>query len=382
VRNLFHIDPSVTYFNHGAFGSCPMEVINVYQDFQRKLEWNPTRWITEDGKAALNRSRRELAEYLDCAHQDLVYVPNPTAGLNAVMKSIDLEHGDEVLTTDQEYGALDKAWDFYCKESEASVVRSQIQLPITTKEEFLSQFWSGLSERTRVIFISHMTSATALILPVADICKRARELGILCIVDGAHVPGHVYLSIADLDPDIYTGANHKWLLAPKGNSFLYVKRTLQHLIEPLAISWGYDPDLSEENRFQSYHQYQGTMDYSAYLCTPACLDFIRRHDWNERTTESRALIQEYTPQLAEILACEPLAPPTDEWMGQMVSFFQPSIDFHKLRHHLQTEHRIEVAVNGLHDEDYFRLSCQPYNNRIELDRLVDIIDKYLRVNVK
>ncbi len=378
MKDLFHLDPTITYLNHGAFGACPKEVVKVYQDYQLSLERNPTGWITGQGREALDKSRKSLANFLSCDHRDLVFVPNPTAAMNAVMKSINLQKGDEVLTTNQEYGALDIAWDYHCHSAQAKVVRSTIELPIYSADKLLDQFWSGLTDRTRVIFISHMTSATALVMPVADICRRARELGILCIVDGAHVPGHLDLDLSTLDPDIYIGANHKWLLSPKGNSFLYVRTDLQDQIDPLAISWGYQPLLHGRERFQSYHQYQGTVDFSAYLCMDACIEFRRKYGWEQRTEECRSILRKYAPRFAEVLGSKLLAPQTDEWTGQMASFYNPAVDMLKLKENLERNHGIVLAVNRLHDDEYIRISYQPYNQEAELDHLLDGIREILR----
>ena len=192
-----------------------------------------------------------------------------------------LRPGDEILTTDHEYGAMDRTWRYICDQIGARYVQRPIPLPVTTHADFVEHFWAGVTERTRIIFISHITSPTALTFPVAEICRRARAAGILTIVDGAHAPGQLPLNLVELGADIYTGACHKWLCAPKGAAFLYARPEVQPWLEPLVVSWGWEAEKPGPSRFVDWHEWQGTRDLAAYLTVPAAIRFQAEHAWDD-----------------------------------------------------------------------------------------------------
>ena len=227
----------------------------------------------------LASARQGLAAYLHVDSQDLVFFPNPTTAVNMVVRSLDLHSGDDILSTNHTYGALGRTWRFICRKTGARYVQQSIPLPLTTTEAFVERFWAGVTERTRVIFLDHLTSPTALIFPVEEICRRARQAGIRTIIDGAHAPGHIPLDLTALEADIYVGACHKWLCAPKGAAFLYVCRDIQNFLEPLMVSWGYeDPAYDTGYPFINQHEWQGTRDISAFLSVPAAIRFQAEHD--------------------------------------------------------------------------------------------------------
>jgi isopenicillin-N epimerase len=177
--------------------------------------------------------------------------------------------GDEILTTDHEYEAMDRTWRFYCCKKRLRYTRCKIPLPVTNEREFIDRFWTGVTDRTRVIFISHITSPTGLIFPVSKICQRAREAGIITIIDGAHAPGQIPVNMGDINADIYTGACHKWLMAPKGSAFLYARSELQGWLEPLIVSWGYESEKPSGSFFIDYHEWQGTRELAPKSLVPA-----------------------------------------------------------------------------------------------------------------
>jgi isopenicillin-N epimerase len=211
----------------------------------------------------MTEARTRLAAYLACAPDEVVYFPNPTTALNMVARSLPLRPGDEVLATDHEYGALDRTWRFLCAKAGARYIRQAIGLPIESAEAVVEAFWSGVSERTRLVFLSHITSPTALTFPVAEICRRARQAGLLVIVDGAHAPGHIPLDLPALGADVYAGACHKWLCAPKGASFLYARRSIQPRLEPLVVSWGWEAEKPSPSPFVDHHEWQAPAYTSA-----------------------------------------------------------------------------------------------------------------------
>ncbi|MFM7661161.1 MAG: aminotransferase class V-fold PLP-dependent enzyme, partial [Bacteroidota bacterium] len=226
--NLFLLDPEITFLNFGSFGACPKPIFEKYQEWQLILEREPVQFIVNEAIVELENVRKELGVFLGCNQKDLVMVMNPSYAINTIAKSFSLKEDDEILTTNLEYGACDRTWTYYCEKAKAKYVRQQISLPIQSKDVFLEEFWKGYSDKTRAIFISQITSATGLILPVKEICDEAKKRGLLTIVDGAHVPGHIELNLLELQADIYTGACHKWLMGPKGSSFLFVNKENQH----------------------------------------------------------------------------------------------------------------------------------------------------------
>ena len=262
LKKLFMLDPSIIFHNHGSFGAGPKPIFKDLIEWQKKLELEPVKHLAYDIFSLLKKSRDSLSNYVGCNTNDLVFSPNPSTALNTVIKSLQLSPEDEILTTNHEYGALDKTWSFICKKTGAKYKQQNIKLPLESNEEFIKHFTDGITDKTKIIFLSHITSSTALIFPVKEICKIARDRNILCIIDGAHAPAQINLNIKDINPDVYVGACHKWMCSPKGVSFLYVKKELQNKIDPLVVSWGYDsedtpllPGISNQTytQFLNYH---------------------------------------------------------------------------------------------------------------------------------
>ena len=369
LRSQFLVNPQITYLNFGSFGACPKPVFDDYQQWQRLLESEPCQFIAVNGIEYLKTSRQALASFVNCHADDVVYVTNPTYAINIIAKSLKLGEGDEILSTNLEYGALDRTWNYYCNKSKARYVRQQIELPVLSKEAFIDQFWKGYSSKTKAIFISQITSSTALIFPVKEICEMAKERGLLTIVDGAHVPGHIPLNLAELKADIYTGACHKWMMAPKGCSFLYVKRELQHLFDPLTISWGYESAAPSGSQFLDYHQMQGTRDFSAFLAVPAAIEFMKENDWQQVAKSCRELARANYLKFCELLGSAPLCPLTDEFLGQMCSIPIKTDQPEKLQRYLFEKYKIEVPVPRQEKSVFLRFSIQVFNTQSDLDKL-------------
>ena len=223
LRREFLLDPEVAFLNHGSFGACPRPVFESYQAWQRELEQEPIDFLDRRLPTLLATARSELARYLNAPPDDLAFVPNATTGVNLAARSLPLERGDEILTTDLEYGACDYAWEWLAARTSASYVRAPIPLPLDGPAALVEALFAHATERTRVVYVSHITSGTALVLPVEHIVARARELGLVTIVDGAHAPAHVPVDVVALGADFYAGNAHKWLMAPKGAGFLHVR---------------------------------------------------------------------------------------------------------------------------------------------------------------
>jgi len=379
LRSLFQLDPAITYLNFGSFGACPQEIFDTYLDYERELERSPVKFITSTGPEYLQQSRHALGEYIGCKADDLVFVPNPTFAINIIARGLRLKQGDEILSTNLEYGAMDRTWNFYGKESGFKLVQQPVNLPIITKEKFVEDFFKGYNTNTRAIFISHITSSTALILPVHEICKEAKKRGLITIVDGAHVPGHIALDLKTLGADIYTGACHKWMMTPKGSSFLYVKKEMQEQFDPLVISWGYESDSPSSSRFLDYHQFNGTRDFSAFLTIPAAISFMEKYNWNKVSKTCKLLVKDNISRFNALLDTASLSPVNDEWIGQMCSFQIKCNDPVELHSILFDNYNIEVPVMRHRDKIYIRYSINAFNSQNDLDILLNALSELKKI---
>tara|TARA_B100001013_G_C24615051_1_gene444816 strand:- start:17 stop:1150 length:1134 start_codon:yes stop_codon:yes gene_type:complete len=370
VRDKFILSPNVTFLNHGSFGACPKPVFEKYQDWQRELERQPVQFMAEDVYQLLKTARDTLGKFVGCDGGDLFFVPNPTTGVTTVVNSLPLNPGDEILSTDHEYGALIRGWEACTKRTGAHFIQREISLPCTTHEEFTEYFWKSVTNKTKVIFISQITSSTALIFPVQEICQRAREREILTIIDGAHVPGHIPLNISEIDPDMYVGACHKWLCAPKGSSFLYVRKSFQDKIRPLITSWGKEGADPSDSSFLLENQWQGTRDMSAFLTVPTAIKFQQNNNWDVITERCRWLVRETRSRLDEYFELTHLCPNTNEWLGQMASIELKTSDPIKLKNTLLKEFSIEVPIFEWKEKNILRYSFQVYNDQQDADLLI------------
>jgi len=373
MKSQFLLNPEITFLNHGSFGACPKPIFEDYQKWQLELEREPIQFITKTGLKYLNDSKQALASYINCDADDFVYVPNPTTAMNTVIKSLKLKAGDEILSTNQEYGAIKKTWNYYCQKANAEFVEAPISLPLVSKEKFLEEFWSALTPKTTIVFLSHITSETALIFPIKEIIEKAKILGLMTIIDGAHAPGHIDLDLKMLDPDVYTGACHKWMLTPKGNSFLYVKKHLQNQIEPLIVSWGYESAFPSHSKFLDWHQYNGTRDFSAYLTTPKAINWLKENDWKTKTDVCKKQLLEYYPIVAKELDADVICPLTNDFLGQICSIPIQTKEPFLLKELLYNKYKIEIPVVVTPKQNYLRISFQAYNGLKEIETLIDAI---------
>lgn len=379
LRSQFLLDPAVTFLNHGSFGATPKPVFREYQRWQRELERQPVEFLGRRYNDLMKSARAALADYLGTKADNVVFAQNVTIALNIVARSLDLGPGDEVLATDHEYGACDNTWDFACRRSGARLVRAEIPLPFRS-EEVVERLWARVTPRTRVIFLSHITSTTALILPVAEVCARARRAGILTLVDGAHAPGQVDLDLASLGADFYTGNCHKWLCAPKGSAFLHVRPECQPLLDAPVVSWGYSEAPGGHTGFEAYTgstllerrlQWQGTRDLAAFLSVPAAIDFQRRHGWGEVRKRCHRLAEAALAAACELSRLPP--PCTGADFAQMVCLPVRPQDPEALRRTLFERHRVEVPVTTHGDRVFVRISVQGYNTPEDVDRLLQAL---------
>lgn len=289
---LFALDPQVVFLNHGSFGSCPLEVLDYQNELRLRLERQPVRFLQRELESRMDKARSRLAEFIGSDADDLVFVSNATSGVNTVLRSIDIQPGDELLVTDHEYNACRNALNYSAEKNGAKVVTISLPFPLKSKDEVIEAVLSHVSVKTRLLLIDHVTSPTALVLPVAEIVKHFEERGIETLVDGAHAPGMIPLNMEQLGATYYTGNCHKWICAPKSAGFLYVRRDRQKAIRPLAISHGANSPRTDRSRFQIEFAWTGTRDPSAILSVPHAIDTMSRMvsgGWSAVMERNRAL---------------------------------------------------------------------------------------------
>jgi isopenicillin-N epimerase len=370
LRDLFLLRDDVVYLNHGSFGACPRPVFEAYQAWQLELERQPFGFLLRRFEDLMAEARAALGAYVGAHANDLVYVPNATIGLNTVARSLPLEQGDEVLATDHEYGALDRTWSFICQRRGARYVRTSVDLPVTSAEQIVEAVWSGVTPRTRVLFVSHITSPTAIILPVAKLIRRAREQGIITVIDGAHAPGQIPLNLEGLGADFYSGNCHKWMMTPKGSAFLHARREVQHLLEPLVVSWGWESEKPGPSQFVDHHEWQGTRDIAAFLAVPAAIQFMEKHNWPRVQRACHELARRARQAIAEKTGLPSITPNSPKWFAQMASIPLPSCDPESLQLRMYDEFRIEVPFVTWNDRQFVRISVQGYNTQDDVDALL------------
>lgn len=374
MRDLFLLDPDITFLNHGSFGACPRPVYEDYQRWQMALERQPVEFMGRQLFGLLHQARADLAALVGVSAHDLVYVPNVTVAVNMVARALAsrLSPGDEVLASDHEYGACERVWEFLSEKHGFRYVRQPVPLPFTTPQAWLEAFWAGVTPRTRVIFLSHITSPTALTLPVEAVCRQAQQAGILTVIDSAHALGQIPLNLADLGADFYASNAHKWLCAPKGSAFLYVHPNQQETFEPLVVGWGWrSPWPSNGARWVDENEFTGTRDYAPFLATPAAIRFQAEHQWEAVRARCHQLARHFWHSALDHFDVAPLS--DDSWFAQMAAVPLPPCDPDALKARLYDEFRIEVPVMRWSDQTLIRISVQGYNTADDVERLLDAL---------
>ena len=318
LREDFILRHDWRLLNNGSFGACPKPVFAEYQRWQVAFEDHPGGYMARIDEQ-MTEARTHLAAYLHTDQSNLAFVINATMGVNVVAHSLRswLQPGDEVLTTNHEYGACNHAWQFNCEKAGAHYINHPIELPLESNEDFIEQLWAGVTPKTRVIYLSHTTSPTALTLPVQEVCQRARAAGILTVVDAAHVPGQRDLFLDDLGADFYTGNCHKWMCAPKGTAFLYVRPELQAMIEPLIVGHGWVPNKKSDRPLVNYVEQFGTRDFAGFLAVPAAIDYMAAHNWPEIRQRCHTMALETKRTLEAHFDTETICPETFDWFSQL-----------------------------------------------------------------
>ena len=370
LKKYFLLDPNIHFLNHGSFGATPTPVFREYQRWQLELERQPVEFLGRRITKLMADSRAALGEYVGTHADNLIYAQNVTIALNIIARSLELGSNDEVLATDHEYGAMDRMWRFLSRERGFRYVNHHIRIPLTTEENFIQDLWQSVTPRTRVIFISHITSPTALIFPIQEIIRRAQKAGILTIIDGAHAPGQIPLQLDSLGADFYCGNLHKWLCAPKGAGFLYARPEKQHLLKPLVISWGYESETPGYSQFVDHNEWWGTRDMAAFLSVPAAIAFQEKHDWDEVRDACHGLARSALERICELTGLPPLHAEADTWFRQMVAAPLPiDTNITVLKTRLYDEYHIEVPLIDWNGNKLIRVSVQGYNSKRDIDQL-------------
>ncbi|MCF6240760.1 MAG: aminotransferase class V-fold PLP-dependent enzyme [Bacteroidales bacterium] len=367
ISDLFYLRKDILFFNNGSFGACPKPVMDVYRNWQIELEKQPVEFLGRRRETLLKEAREALAVFLNCISDEIVYVSNATTALNIIAHSIDLQAGDEVLATDLEYGAMDRMWEIVCERKGAVYRRVKTKLPLND-DEFVDNFFANVHPDTKVIFLSHISSSTALLLPVKQIIERANQKGILSIIDGAHVPGQIPLDLTELGADFYTGNCYKWLFAPKGAAFLYARKSKQDLLKPFLISWG-RKEFFSNSPFIDEFEYQGTRDLAPFLTVPAGIEFHKEYSTYPVKQNIRKMLEYTKNELSKIFNTKAIIEEIPENIQMYAHPLPQKINGKLLKTKLYDEYKIELPVSTQNNVEYLRISLQIFNNKSELDIL-------------
>jgi isopenicillin-N epimerase len=384
LARQFLLREDVVFLNHGSFGACPRPVFEAYQNWQLELERQPVEFLGRAITEHMRSARTALAAELGTMAENIVGLTNATMGLNIVAQSLELQPGDQILTTDHEYSALEKTWAYVARRTGAEIVVVSVPMPLMTEAQFTDTIIAGMTDRTRVLFLSHITSPTALLFPIERTIAEARRRGIWSVIDGAHTPGHIPLQLDGLGADFYSGNCHKWMMAPKGSAFLHARPEVQGLLNPLVISHGWTAQSKNpgakgafgNSPFVDEIEVQGTRDPAPWLTVSAALNYRRDNDWPAIQAHCQALAQDTARRLGELTGLPPLSAP-QFCAPQMVAIPLPECDTDQLKLDLIDKFNIEIPVFKWQDRCIARLSVQGYNSKGQMDLLLTALRSLL-----
>jgi isopenicillin-N epimerase len=382
------LDPTIVFLNHGSFGACPRAVQEAQGELRARLERDPVQFFIRELAPRLAVATAALATFVGCDSEDLVFVPNVTSGVNAVVRSLRFAHGDELLTTDQGYPACRNALAWAAERSGARLVIAPVPFPVTSAAETEAAVLAAATPRTRLALLDHVSSPTGLVFPIRRLVSALAERGIDTLVDGAHAPGMLPLDLRALGAAYYTGNCHKWLCAPKGAGFLHVRRDRQDGVVPSAISHGWTSARSDPSRFQLLFGWTGTGDPTPALCVPDALRVVGGllpGGWPEVMVRNHALALLGRDRLCAALGVSPPAP--DDMLGSLAAVPLPEgtgpgnpvgpVGLDPLSEALWDSDRIEVPVFPwpAPPRKLIRISAQLYNTAAQFDRLTEALSR-------
>lgn len=380
MRTHWTLEPDVAFLNHGSFGACPREVLQRQAEIRAQMEAEPVRFFVRELEPLLAETRDEIARFLGAEPGNVVLVRNATEGVNAVLRSLCFQDGDEILVTDHGYNAVANCARWVCERSGATLKVAPLGFPLAGEDEAVAAVLAGVTDNTALVILDHVTSPTGIVLPVERLVAELTARGVHTLVDGAHGPGMLPLRLEALGAAYYTGNFHKWVCAPKGAAFLYVREDLQAGIVPPVISHGYNSP-RDRARFLELFDWTGTSDYSAWLSVPAALRFMERFgSWDDIRARNRALLLEARDMLCDALDVAPPVP--DSMLGFLAALPIPdgvdgpprsSLYMDDLQIALYEKHRVEVPIVPwpAPPKRLVRISAQVYNERWEYERLIE-----------
>ncbi len=371
-QDYWLIDSGITFLNHGSFGACPIPVLQAQQQLRHQLERQPLQFFNHTFGPLLDAARQALATFVGAEPEGLVFVPNATTGVNAVLRSLPWQTGDQVLTTNHEYNACRNALNYVAERAGVQVQVATIPFPLESAAQVMAAVLAKVTPQTRLVLLDHVTSQTGLIFPIADLVQKLAALGIETLIDGAHAPGMLPLHLATLGATYYTGNCHKWLCAPKGAAFLYVRADRRELIHPLTISHGANATRPDRSRFWLEFDWMGTDDPTAYLCVPKAIEWMGSllpGGWPELMHRNHELAIAGRQLMCEQLQILPPCP--DNFIGAMAVLPLPNTMALQLQQTLWNQHSIEVPLYdwGEPPQQYLRISAQIYNDLQQYDLL-------------
>lgn len=383
-RSDFTLSENVVYLNHGSFGPSTRRTQDAKQKWSERIERQPMQFFTRDMEPALDEAMIPLADLVGTSPKNMTFVDNATFGMNVVARSIPLSRGDEILLTDHEYGAVMRTWRERCRETGAEIVVRRLPDLLTDRDQIVDEFLEGITERTKIIVISHVTSATAAILPIQEVCAVARKMKIPVCIDGPHAVGMVPVNLDEIDCDFYAASCHKWLSAPFGTGFLYVAPRWQHRIKPAVISWGGSVS-GRPSSWQDEFNWVGTRDVSGFLAIPEAIQCLQEYGFEKFREETHQMVRGASHRIQEITGMGAVVPDDRAWYGSMVTLPIPGEikegEQHGRRDPLQValweEYNIEIPVYSWKRTRYIRVSSHLYNTQQDIDLLLQALKRLL-----
>jgi isopenicillin-N epimerase len=377
MKEHWLLDRDIVFLNHGSYGAAPIAVLARQDEYRTQLEREPVRFMVRELEPLLDDARKTLAEFLGADSDGLAFVPNATAGVNAVLRSFDLDKHDQLLTTNHEYNACRNALEYVAQQAGAKVVVAEVPFPIDSPEGIVDRILEKVTDRTRLFLIDHVTSQTAMINPVQQIVRELAGRGIDTLIDGAHAPGMIPLNVRDIGAAYYTGNLHKWVCAPKGSGFLHVRENRRAGVRPIAISHGANSERADRSRYHLEFDWTGTFDPSAWLAVPEAIRFIGSllpGGWPEVMQRNHDLVLRGRDIVARALGITPPVP--DSMIGSMAALPLPPGDRNALQDALLEQFHIEVPIMPWPGR-LLRISAQLYNEVSDYERLADALKKLI-----